>query len=175
VTLRAPDVINARIEGVPEIKAVEPKKNYRNWLFKRFDSKKLISEFFALLTLVGIVLFVGFNSSAIGLNANFIKAQVGDEADVAIYVKDEALISSLMNDNGIIKASFPDNNDAQPNITLIIQPNSFLSVPAAAKMKIHVGQDVKAGMYRIAVDVLQGFNERNTFVFVEVVTGNRTN
>lgn len=170
--------VNARIVDVPEIKAVEPKRNYRNWVnFKRLNFDKIYLHYFMPLIIVlfiGVLLLsIGFHSSSIRLNPDMVTAQVGEEKEVAIFVPDETLVSNLMKDRGIIKASFPDY-DVQPNITLTIQPNSFLSVPVAAKMKTDIGRDVKAGIYKIALDVLQGFDKRTATVFVEVVIGNRT-
>jgi hypothetical protein len=159
--------VNARIVDVPEIKAIEPKRNYRNLLnFRRFNYK-IFPLIASILVVCVSILSLGFNSSEIGLNANFITSQVGDEANVSIFVKDESIVSNLINDPGIIKASFPDY-EAQPNITLIVRPDSFQSVPAAANMKINIGQDVKAGMYRIELDVIQGFIQRTAFIFVKV-------
>jgi hypothetical protein len=163
--------VNARIVDIPEIKVIEPRINYRNLItFILSDPFKIVGFITLLILMIGLFQ-LGFTSfSEIGLDANFITRQAGDDANISIFVKDESIASSLMNDPGIIKASFPDY-EVQPNITLIVQPNNFLSVPAVAVMKIHIGQDVQTGMYRIKLEVLQGLTHRFAFIFLKVDAG----
>jgi hypothetical protein len=168
--------VNARIVDVPEIKAVEKKRKYQNWFnFKSLDLKYYSYMILSALTIsLFLISTTIMSSSPISVNPDIITAQVGEEREAAISVPDEYLISKIMNDRGIIIAGFADSYDAQPNINITIQPNSFLSTPALAKMKIRIGPNVKAGIYKIALGVSKGFDKRTTSMFVEVVAGNRT-
>ena len=170
--------LNARIVGVSEIKGVEPKKNYRDWFnFRRFDTERILKSTFTLafiLTIIFGIYAVGFSNSNISVTPKFATAQVGGETAASIFVSDESFIEHIGRDQGIIKANFADV-DSQPNITLTIQPNSFQSVPSAAKIRIRIGANAKPSLYKIVVEADKGFDKRTETMFVEVRANNESN
>jgi hypothetical protein len=164
--------INGRIVDIPEIKAVEQKKKYRGLFnIKRFVNFDIAFKAFMVVTLLSMAIVFGIVSTGVDVVPNFVAAEIGENIEATILVPDDNLLSKYINSNGVINASsFPYNSDSleQPNITLTIKPNSFQSAPATAKMHIHIGQNVKAGVYRIALNVNQRFDKRTTSVVVAV-------
>lgn len=118
-----------------------------------------------------LIIFFGIRSTGIDVVPNFVTAEIGENIEATILVPDDNFLSKYINSTGIISAnSLPYSSDSlgQPNITLTIKPNSFHSAPATAKMNMHIGQNVKTGIYRIALDVTQSFDKRTASVLVAV-------
>ena len=100
--------VDARIVDVPEVKAIDGKRNYLKWPILKKQDRDIFMAAVILFASVVAGFVLPLQSSDFELDANFITAQAGEDADVSILVEHEPISSFLMNHSGFIKANFPD-------------------------------------------------------------------
>lgn len=104
-------------------------------------------------------------------------ASIGGETDATIFVEQAATAVQVIDeiigiDQISLRANLADKYEAPPNIDITLQPTNFSSVPAMSKMKMHIGPNTKAGVYRIRIGTIRGLETTDKFMFLEVVPGN---
>lgn len=162
---------NARIAGILKINASELKKNYRNMIISHVQH---VSKFTYITFILLFITFYFFSSPLqISVVPEQATASIGGETEASIFVKQKALVQVIDQiigkDQISLDAYFTDRYEVPKDIDIIIQPNNFSSVPAMSKMKIHVGANAKAGIYKIPIRGVRGLETNGNFMFLEVV------